>query len=117
MGVGARCLFALYWKYYMVYKIERLLIKRSWHCLLIYCQFFRKLLNKGSAMFGFFNHPKPVNPSRPVAEFNVQQKVNAQSKSILLISENNRVPPAELVPSTGTISAPITFTVRYKFTE
>lgn len=68
-------------------------------------------------MFGLFNHPKPVNPTRPVAEFSARQTVKPQSKSTLLISENNRVPPAVLVSSEGTISMPITFTVCYRFTE
>jgi hypothetical protein len=68
-------------------------------------------------MFGQFNHPKPVNPTRPVAEFSARQTVNTQSKSTLLISENNRVPPTVVVPSEGTVSTPITFTVRYRFTE
>lgn len=68
-------------------------------------------------MFGLFNHPKPVNPTRPVAEFSARQTVDKQSKSTLLISGDNRIPPTVLVPSTGMISAPITFTVRYRFTE
>jgi hypothetical protein len=68
-------------------------------------------------MFGQFNHPKPVNPTRPVAEFSARQTVNTQSKSTLLISENNRVPPTVVVPSEGMVSTPITFTVCYRFTE
>jgi len=68
-------------------------------------------------MFRLFNHPKPVNSTRPVAEFSARQTVKPQSKSTLLISENNRVPPTEVMPSAGTISTPITFSVSYRWTE